>query len=136
MSDQTFSLSSLNEILEQARADAAKCKKDLEKAKGKVEAAESRVKTLEDTISQLSGGNQGRTQKEMILQILKDDIDSFGDGMTAREIVTAMEKVGFKISSQNPTASIHTAAEELRKKGEIEIIKSDDRGTIFKPTSA
>ena len=128
MSDQTFALSALNAILEKARSEVTRWEKELAKVQGKVSAAESRVKTLEDTIVQLSSGNQGKSQKEMILEIINEHD---GDGLSAREILVHLESVGFKITSQNPTASIHMAAEQLKKDDEIEI-ETTANGKIFK----
>lgn len=135
MSDQSFSLSALNAILEKARTERDRCQKELEKiqskvsaAEAKVTAAESRVKTLEDTIAQLSGGTQGKSQKEAILEILSEHN---GDGLSAREILNMLESTGFKITSQNPTASIHMAADQLIKDGEIETF-TVDAGKLFR----
>ena len=128
MSEKTFAISSLTAILDQARAEAKRLKDAAEKAATKAANAENRVKTLEDTIAQLSGGTVGKSQKDMILDIINEHD---GEGLTAKEIQANLEAAGFKIASNNPTASIHVAAEQLQKDQLIEVI-SHPGGKIFK----
>jgi hypothetical protein len=131
MNDQSIQLSALIDIRSKAEAEVRKAQRSVERAQAQLETAKTKVKVLQDTIDALTGGAtdaKPKSQKEQVRDVIRNAGHS---GITVPSILLRLKELGVTITANNPTASIHVAADRLAKEGVVEALPGDD-GKIYK----
>lgn len=130
MSEQ---LSALIKLRDQAFADLARAKREMDKAKTKAKEVEMKYNTLAEAVSHIEGLDSAPNDSSRKDRIHKIILAHNGDGMTARDILDILEKEGLAPPGENPSASVHVAADQLAKACLIKSVKDPVRGKLYTP---
>ncbi|MFZ3200814.1 MAG: hypothetical protein WA175_06665 [Candidatus Acidiferrales bacterium] len=133
---RTAKIEGYRKTLEDAKDDLLTARRDREAAIRRQEELENRIMELRRTVAALSAlcGEEFNEDDEFgLTDSIRMALKTHGGALNAQQVKTRLEQLGFKTSSTNLLASVHTILKRLVLKGELDDTAVDlERKTMYR----